>query len=331
MSVRKCGEDRSTPICFVHGNLSSSYFWQDALRTFGQRHLSFAPDLRGFGDSDPSPIDATLGLDDMVEDLCQLCATMGIDSCHFVGHSMGGGIAMKMLTQRPDLVRSLILVNPLSPFGYGGSKDETGTPCFEDGAPAGAAGANPEFVERLKLMDRGTSHPFSPHNVVSQFYFHPSFSSDDMDGLVDSVLKSRIGDDWYPGNSVASNNWPGRAPGDKGILNAISRRYFDASNITDVKEKKPILWIRSEDDLIVSDNAMFEVAHLGSIGAIPEWPGNHTCPPQPMIQQTRHVLDEYEANGGQYSEVLFRECGHTPFIEKHAEFEDCVSEFLSSL
>ena len=329
--VRECGVNRDSPICFLHGNLSSSFFWEDTLGRFGQRHFSFAPDLRGFGDTQASPIDATLGLEDIVEDICQLCVLMDIESCHFVGHSMGGGVAMKLLIRRPELVRSLTLVNPMSPFGYGGSKDECGTPCFEDGAPAGAASVNPEFVERLALGDRGSTHPFAPLNVVSQFYFHPSFSTHEMSNLVESVLKSQIGEDWYPGNSIESENWPGKAPGDKGILNAISRRYFDASGITEVETKKPILWIRSDQDLIVSDNAMFDAANLGSIGAIPDWPGESICPPQPMLQQTRFVLNKYRAQGGDFSEVVVEGAGHTPFIEKADEFEEWVSEFLIRL
>lgn len=331
MCVRECGSNRDTSICFIHGNLSSSYFWLSTLKSLGRHHFCFAPDLRGFGETQAVPIDATMGLDDMVDDIAHLCHAIDISNCHFVGHSMGGGVVMKIMIRYPELVRSLTLVNPLSPFGYGGSKDEQGTPCFEDGAPAGAAGANPEFVERLRMGDQSTSHPFSPANVVQQYYFHPDYTSNDLENLVEAVLKSRIGDDWYPGNSIVSENWPGTAPGEKGLLNAISRHYFDASVITDVEDKKPILWVRSDEDLIVSDNAMFELANLGSIGAIPDWPGASLYPPQPMIQQTRYVLKEYRANGGTFSEVVINGAGHTPFIEKATEFEARFTEFLTNL
>ena len=331
MFVRECGSNRGSSICFLHGNLSSSYFWLETLKSLGRQHFCFAPDLRGFGETQTVPIDATIGLDDMVEDIAQLCHVINIDNCHFVGHSMGGGVAMKIMMRHPDLVRSVTLVNPLSPFGYGGSKDEKGTPCFEDGAPAGGAGANPEFVHRLRIGDQSTNHPFSPANVVRQYYFHPDYASSDLENLVEAVLKSRIGDYWYPGNSIASENWPGKAPGDKGVLNAISRHYFDASGIVHIADKKPILWVRSDQDLIVSDNAMFELANLGSIGAIPGWPGASLCPPQPMIQQTRYVLKQYRANGGEIFEEVINGAGHTPFVEKATEFEACFREFLTSL
>ena len=36
-----------------------------------------------------------------------------------------------------------------------------------------------------------------------------------------------------------------------------------------------------------------DLAHLGSLGAIPGWPGAATWPAQPMVAQTRAMLDRY--------------------------------------
>jgi pimeloyl-ACP methyl ester carboxylesterase len=47
-----------------------------------------------------------------------------------------------------------------------------------------------------------------------------------------------------------------------------------------------------------------------------------------MVSQTRALLDEYAARGGNYREEVFADCGHTPHIEKPDEFRRALTEFL---
>ena len=157
----------------------------------------------------------------------------------------------------------------------------------------------------------------------------PPFTPAREDDLLSSLLAMRVGDDWYPGDAVPSENWPTLAPGTKGVANAFSRKYFDASDFVNVDFKPPILWIRGADDLIVSNNALWDIAALGAMGIVPGWPGAEACPPQPMIDQTRTVLDKYQANGGTYTEVVIEDAGHSPFIEKPDEFNKAFHKLLS--
>ncbi|RMD73322.1 MAG: alpha/beta hydrolase, partial [Chloroflexi bacterium] len=64
----------------------------------------------------------------------------------------------------------------------------------------------------------------------------------------------------------------------------------------------------------------FDVGTLGQLGVLPDWPGAEAHPPQPMIGQTRAVLERYAAAGGRFREVVFADCGHTPYIEKADDF-----------
>ena len=66
------------------------------------------------------------------------------------------------------------------------------------------------------------------------------------------------------------------------------------------------------------------------MGVIPGWPGEDVCPPQPMIAQIKHVLGNYAAAGGSVDEVVIADCGHTPFIEKAAEFNKALQAFIRS-
>ena len=326
--VLTAGPEGGTPVIFVHGNGSSATFWEETMLALPEGSRGMAPDMRGYGDTEPLPVDATLGLEDMVEDVRSLVEAMGLGKHHLVGHSMGGGIVMKYAVGYAGDLISITLVDTMSPYGYSGSKDVEGTPCHEDGAPAGAAGVNPDFVELMAANERGAENPMAPRNVLRQFYVKPPFIPEREDALVESMLSVKIGDRWYPGDSVPSDYWPGAAPGKHGIVNAFSRKYFDASDITKIEPKPPILWVRGEDDLVVSNSAMWDIAALGALGFVPGWPGPEDCPPQPMLEQIRAVLETYEEKGGSYEEEVIPDAGHSPFIEKPDEFNELFHGFL---
>ena len=78
--------------------------------------------------------------------------------------------------------------------------------------------------------------------------------------------------------------------------------------------------MRGVDDQIVSDMSLFDFGTLGKLGAVPGWPGDEVFPPQPMVSQTRYVLNLYQSEGGEYEEVAFEDVGHTPYLERPEEF-----------
>ena len=88
--------------------------------------------------------------------------------------------------------------------------------------------------------------------------------------------------------------------------------------------------MRGSDDQIVSDNSLFEMGTLGSLGAVPGWPGADVFPPQPMIGQTRAVLEQYAAVGGRFEEVVIDGTGHSPYIEKPQVFNPHFHKHLES-
>jgi pimeloyl-ACP methyl ester carboxylesterase len=116
-----------------------------------------------------------------------------------------------------------------------------------------------------------------------------------------------------------------------GPINAGSPKYVadDAAEFIAVQAKPPILWIRGSDDMIVSDNSMFDFGALGKLGFVPDWPGDDVYPPQPMISQTRAVLEKYAANGGSYEEHVIADTAHGPHIEKPDEFNLLFHPFLT--
>ena len=319
---------------FVHGNASSSRFFEETLAALASlgRYRGLAPDLRGFGGSETKPLDATRGLADFSDDLRALVDALGLGEVHLVGWSAGGTVAMQYAIDHPGAVASLALVNPMSPYGFGGTKDAAGTPCWPDYAGSGGGTANPEFVGRLGAKDRTADDPNSPRNVMNSFYFAPSFKAapEREEVFLSSVLSTRTGEDNYPGDMTTSENWPGVAPGTRGMNNAISPKYCDLSGFARIEPKPPVLWVRGADDAIVSDASLLDFGTLGRMDLVPGWPGEETFPPQPMVSQTRAVLDAYAANGGSYREEVLGGCGHTPHVERPEEFRRLLSGLLDA-
>ena len=112
-----------------------------------------------------------------------------------------------------------------------------------------------------------------------------------------------------------------RHPGVFGPINALSPKYAgDVSRIWINSVKPPVLYVYGLDDQIVSDVSFFDLGTLGAFGVVPGWPGADVFPSQPMVSQTRDVLGKYEQNGGRVTILALPDCGHTPYIEKPAEF-----------
>ncbi len=323
----------STPIVLIHGNCSSSLYFQNfmlALAATG-RYTILAPDMRGFGDSETLPVDATRGVRDFSDDLASFIQILGLPPFHLLGWSLGGNIAIQYTIDQPRWVRSLTLESTGSPFGFGGSKGVEGSLIWPDAAGSGGGTANAEFVQRIAQGDRGNDQS-SPRTIINTFYFKPPFrvAPEFEEILVSGLLSTKVAPGNYPGDLTPSNNWPNVAPGTQGVNNALSPMYLHQDDFAHIKHKPPVLWIRGADDQIVSDTSLFDLGFLGQLGVLPGWPGADIYPPQPMVSQVLLLLDNYQSNEGQYSEVVLADCGHSPHIEKQAEMLEFFTDFVNA-
>jgi len=99
-------------VALVHGLSGSSRWWSKNIDALAARHLVAAVDLTGFGKSRrffgvPEILPA---FSEVTSLLARWLETFG-EPVHLVGHSMGGQIAIRLAAERPDLIRSLMLVD----------------------------------------------------------------------------------------------------------------------------------------------------------------------------------------------------------------------------
>ncbi len=332
-NIISTGNDAQEFVLFIHGNASSSVFWEEQMEMLAPEFCGIAVDLRGYGATEGLPMDATQGCRQWAEDIIELLDELKISSCHLVGHSMGGSAIYNLLLMQAERFKSVVLVAPASPFGFGGTKDIYGTPCYSDFAGTGGGTVNQDFARLMKEGDKSEENPqASPRVVMNSFYWKPPFRPEREEKLLDGLLAQRVAEDAYPGDFETSSNWPFVAPGKFGPVNASSPKYAreGAKKLMAANIKLPFLWIRGSDDQIVSDNSLFEMGTLGKLGLVPDYPGEEVYPPQPMIGQTRYFLEQLCKSGCTFEEIVMQNTGHTPFIEKADEFSQLLDEHLQS-
>jgi pimeloyl-ACP methyl ester carboxylesterase len=326
------GPDDGTPVLFLHGNLSSATWWEGTMLALPEGFRGVAPDQRGYGDADrAAKVDATRGMADFVDDAIALMDHLGHDQFHVVGSSLGGLVVWWLVARHSSRLLTVTQADPGSPYGFGGTRDAAGTPTTEDFAGSGGGLVNPALVAQIEAGDTTADTMFSPRAALRALVWKPPLIPEREDEYVSSLLRVHIGDDAYPGDKVASPNWPFVAPGGLGPNNALSPKYaIDVAEIIGADPKPPVLWVRGADDLAVSNSAASDPGTWGPMGLVPGYPGAEAYPPQPMLDQTRAVLDEYTNAGGSYEEVVIDDCGHVPYIEKPDDFNRVFHTRLST-
>ncbi len=95
-------------VVLVHGIAGSSSTWTPMLPLLADGYRVIAPDLLGHGESAKPRGDYSLGA--YASGIRDLLAVLGHERATFVGHSLGGGIAMQLAYQYPQMCERLVLI-----------------------------------------------------------------------------------------------------------------------------------------------------------------------------------------------------------------------------
>ena len=95
-------------VLLIHGMAGSSRTWHDVMQLLARDYTVVAPDLLGHGESAKPMGDYSLGA--YASGLRDLLGALGIERATLVGQSLGGGVAMQLAYQHPELCERLVLV-----------------------------------------------------------------------------------------------------------------------------------------------------------------------------------------------------------------------------
>jgi pimeloyl-ACP methyl ester carboxylesterase len=110
---RSLGLGPGLPVILVHGVGGSHQLFEPQLSEFrgGRRVIAF--DQRGCGGSADAP-GGKYDLDTRVRDLSNVIDAIRLDAVVLVGHGTGAQVVARYAERKPDRVRGLVLINPVS-------------------------------------------------------------------------------------------------------------------------------------------------------------------------------------------------------------------------
>jgi len=118
-------------LVLVHGLGGSAEDFYDLAPRLAGRFACLMPDLPGFGLSHKP--DAPYSIPWFVEILAEMLQALGLDSAHWLGHSMGGQIVFWLAKEHPQLARRVVALCPAGGQPSVSLAGFSGVP----GAPAG--------------------------------------------------------------------------------------------------------------------------------------------------------------------------------------------------
>jgi pimeloyl-ACP methyl ester carboxylesterase len=109
--VRYFTAGHGEPLVVVHGGGSDARSWLKNIEVLAEKYTVYAPDLPGFGESQPLEGDSYIPeYADFVESFAE---KLGLQHYYLMGHSVGGGVALNCALKSPHKIKKLVLISSL--------------------------------------------------------------------------------------------------------------------------------------------------------------------------------------------------------------------------
>jgi pimeloyl-ACP methyl ester carboxylesterase len=97
------------PLILLHGGLGSTEMFSDILPALSPHRQVVAIDLQGHGRT--ADVERPLTSEAMADDVAGVMKYLKIDRANIMGYSLGGGVAVRVAIQHPNVVNKLVLVS----------------------------------------------------------------------------------------------------------------------------------------------------------------------------------------------------------------------------
>ena len=106
-------QGQGEPVLFVHGGVGDYRAWDQQMNAFGAGYRAVALSCRGYWPNPKLRPGESITLDTFVDDLAQFVQALDAGPVHLVGHSSPGGFGgLRLASQHPELLRTLVLLEP---------------------------------------------------------------------------------------------------------------------------------------------------------------------------------------------------------------------------
>jgi pimeloyl-ACP methyl ester carboxylesterase len=108
LHVVETGSPTAPTMLLIHGTAGSLVWWDPVVPALAEHHHVVRIDLAGHGQSPPA---RSYDVATQASGVSAVLDRLGAGTTTVVGHSSGGFVATALAEQRPDIVRTLVLIN----------------------------------------------------------------------------------------------------------------------------------------------------------------------------------------------------------------------------